>query len=95
MTKTDGDPHLEYSILRALHLFRISNFVLRICRMSRRPYRLFLSGRSYDRQKAVRFEAGPADERPVDVGLGQQAGRVLGVDAAAVLNSDSRRNPEL
>ena len=41
-----------------------------------------------DRGEFARVEAGPADQRPVDVGLGHQLGGVVGLDRAAVEDAD-------
>ena len=42
-----------------------------------------------DGGEAPRIEAGAADQRAVDVGLGEEFLRVLGFDAAAVLDADA------
>ena len=47
-------------------------------------YRLRNSGGNA--QELVNLQAGPADQGPVDVGLAEQFGGVVGLDAAPVLN---------
>src|SRR5581483_9897504 len=49
------------------------------------------SGPADDLGEVVRFERRPADEGPVDLGLGHEGGDVARLDAAAVLDADGRR----
>ena len=53
---------------------------------------LQLLGSGDDAQELVGLQAGPADQRPVDVGLGEQLGGVVRLDAAAVLDADRLGN---
>src|SRR5881394_426166 len=50
---------------------------------SRRPF--------HDLRKTAWLQAGSADERAINVGLGHERGRVVGLDASAVLNPDLLR----
>src|SRR3989338_3407252 len=50
-------------------------------------HRLCFERRLHDGTKPLRFQAGPADQRPIDIGLLEQDGRIGRIDAAAVLDA--------